>query len=116
MKIIFSLEGIKDKMNYSTFLKMIYPCSLSANREIVNTHLKNYSYTEKLQINEEILACFYLLITQQIDFINRVEVQKQDSFVHCPKGKVQKALRNIKKLSEKPKAHCEYNPDVITGL
>lgn len=50
-------------MNYSTFLKMIYPYSMTANREITTVHLKNYYATENLPINEEILACFFLLIT-----------------------------------------------------
>jgi hypothetical protein len=35
-------------MNYSTFLKMIYPFSMIANREINTVHLKNYYQTENL--------------------------------------------------------------------
>jgi hypothetical protein len=45
VKIMFSFEGIKDKMNYSTFLKMIYPYGMSANREINSAHVKNYYAT-----------------------------------------------------------------------
>lgn len=39
-------------MNYSTFLKMIYPYSMTAIREISTVHLKNYYATENLQVNE----------------------------------------------------------------
>lgn len=103
-------------MNYSTFLKMIYPYSMGANRSINSVHLKNYHATEKLHVTEEIVACFYLLITEHIQLINKIEIQKQDSLAHVSRDKISKVLRNIKKLTEKSTNHCEKNPDVIGGL
>ena len=63
-------------MNYSTFLRMIYPYGMGANREINSVHLRNYHATEKLNVTEEIVACFYLLLTEHIQLINRIEIQK----------------------------------------
>lgn len=67
-------------------------------------------------IDESAVTAFLILLTEKLQLIRKLEVQKGDSLLNIPNKKVKKVLMSIKKIAGKQPSHCENDETRITGL
>lgn len=67
-------------------------------------------------VDESAVTAFLILLTEKLQLIRKLEVQKGDSLQKVSKERVKKVLVSIKKLAGKQPSHCENDDTRITGL
>lgn len=94
----------KDNIQYSQFIKFIYPWNTGVLRDVTVNRLKNYQKIDKIQRNvrpsDSVLTAFLLLIDHEMLVEKKIEAQLADPRFPTTK-QFRKVIKSIKKASQK---------------